>query len=88
MTGFVSNRSIWTGASLAAMSILWVVFVLPATGIVADGLPGLSTLAAAFLVATLAVSHVIHDAERPRVRATLPGVDTDPRRLRGIGSRS
>jgi hypothetical protein len=66
---FVSSRSILAVGSVASMSILWVIFVLPVAGILSGGLLGLLTLGAALLIgirSTRSLAQVIRDvAEEP-----------------------
>jgi hypothetical protein len=75
MREFVSNRSVWAFAAATSMMVLWVIFVVPVTGVVPGGLLGLLTLGAAVLVgmrSTRSMSEVIQDvdAEPILVRAT------------------
>ena len=68
----VSTRSILSIASVMSMSILWVVFVLPAMGAVSGGLLGLFTLGAALWVGMRSaplLARVLHDEP---VRVTVP----------------
>ena len=69
----VSTRSILPIASVLSMSILWVVFVLPAMGAVSGGLLGLFTLGAALWMGMRSaplVAQAMRNAEP--VRAIVP----------------
>ncbi len=71
----VSNHSVLPVAAAISMSILWIAFVLPVTGVLAGGLLGLLTLAAALWVgmrSTLSMAQMIHGIDTEPVPVTVP----------------